>query len=93
MTVWYAGRFTALHTRQSFIYSNKYQVSRRYGIFSWWWAHSCPKHVEKSSKHIKKKIVHQVGSIYKIEQGYTLNKTHKKTKNFTSDLQITSNTT
>jgi len=21
--------------------------------FSWWWAHSCPKHVEKSNKHIK----------------------------------------
>ena len=31
-----------------------YQVSHRYGIFSWWWAHSCPKHVEKSNKHIKK---------------------------------------
>jgi len=25
-----------------------------YGIFSWWWAHSCPKHVEKSNKHMKK---------------------------------------
>jgi len=23
-------------------------------IFSWWWTHSCPKHVEKSNKHIKK---------------------------------------
>jgi hypothetical protein len=23
-------------------------------IFSWWWAHSYPKHVEKSNKHIKK---------------------------------------
>ena len=22
--------------------------------FSWWWAHICPKHVEKSIKHIKK---------------------------------------
>ena len=29
-------------------------VSHSYGIFSWWWAHSCPNHVEKSSKHIKK---------------------------------------
>ena len=29
-------------------------MSHRYGIFSWWWAHSCPKHVEKSDKHIKK---------------------------------------
>ena len=25
-----------------------------YGIFSWWLALSCPKHVEKSNKHIKK---------------------------------------
>jgi len=22
--------------------------------FSWWWAHICPKHVEKRNKHIKK---------------------------------------
>ena len=29
-------------------------MSHRYGIFSWWWAHSCPKHVEKSNKRIKK---------------------------------------
>ena len=36
----------------------------RYGIFSWWWAHTCPKHVEKSNKHIKK-ICAPVGSIYK----------------------------
>ena len=34
--------------------SEKYQVSHRYGIFSWRWAHSCPKHFEKSNKHIKK---------------------------------------
>jgi hypothetical protein len=32
----------------------KFHTSRRYGISSWWWAHSCPKHVEKSNKHIKK---------------------------------------
>jgi hypothetical protein len=25
-----------------------------YGVFSWWWAHNCPKHVEKSNKYIKK---------------------------------------
>jgi hypothetical protein len=29
-------------------------VSYRYEIFSWWWAHSFPKHVEKSNKYIKK---------------------------------------
>jgi len=36
------------------IQSDKYQVSQRYGISSWWLAHRCPKHVEKISKHIKK---------------------------------------
>jgi hypothetical protein len=29
-------------------------MSHRYGIFSWWWAHICPKHVGKSNQHIKK---------------------------------------
>jgi hypothetical protein len=28
--------------------------SHRYSYFSWWWAHSCPKHVEKRNKHTKK---------------------------------------
>jgi hypothetical protein len=37
-------------TYQSFIKSKKYQVSHRYGVFSWWWAHSCPKHVENSNE-------------------------------------------
>ena len=46
-----------LHTRQScrsictFIpdshpQNNKYQVSHKHSCFSWWWAHSLPKHVE-----------------------------------------------
>jgi hypothetical protein len=26
------------------------QASHRYSYFSWWWAHSCPKHVEKRNK-------------------------------------------
>jgi len=43
-----------LHTRQSYTQSDKYQVSHRYSYFSWWWAHSCPKHVEKRNKHTKK---------------------------------------
>ena len=34
--------------------SDKYQVSHRYTYFSWWWAHSRPKHVEKRNKHTKK---------------------------------------
>jgi hypothetical protein len=73
MTVWYAGRNSALHTGQSSMStcSDKYQVSHRYGIFSWWWAHSCPKHVEKSNKHIRK-IVHQFGSIYEITLSYCI---------------------
>jgi len=45
MTAWYAG--CTLDTRQSSTQSDKYQVSHRYSYFSWWWAHSCPKHVEK----------------------------------------------
>ena len=29
-------------------------------LLSWWWAHSCPKHVENRNKYMRK-IVHQVG--------------------------------
>ena len=43
-----------LHTRQSYTQSDKYHVSHRYSCFSWWWAHSHPKHVEKRYKHTKK---------------------------------------
>ena len=32
--------------RQSSVQNNKYQVSHKYSCFSWWWAHSRPKHVE-----------------------------------------------
>jgi hypothetical protein len=42
------------HTRQLSTQSDKYQVSHRYSYFSWWWAHSRPKHVEKRNKHTKK---------------------------------------
>jgi hypothetical protein len=27
-------------------------LSHRYGIFSWWWAHSCQKNVQKCNKYI-----------------------------------------
>jgi hypothetical protein len=54
-----------LHTRRSSTQSDKYQVSHWYTYFSWWWAHSCPKHVENRNKHTRK-IVHQVGFIYKM---------------------------
>ena len=43
-----------MHTRQSSTQSDKYEVSHRYSYFSWWWAHSCPKHVQKRNKHTKK---------------------------------------
>jgi hypothetical protein len=36
--------------------SDKYQVSYWYSYFSWWWAHSCPKHVENRNKHTKKEL-------------------------------------
>ena len=41
-------------TRQRSIRSDKYQVSHRYSNFSWWWAHSCLKHVQKRNKYTKK---------------------------------------
>jgi hypothetical protein len=62
MTVWYAG-WNGTHFNpayQTFTQSNKYQVSYKHRYFSWWWAHSRPKHVQKRNKHTKK-IVHQVG--------------------------------
>ena len=40
-------------------------VWHRYSNSSWWWAHSCPKHVEKRNKYTKKNS-HQVGFICKI---------------------------
>jgi hypothetical protein len=63
---------TVIHT-----HSDKYQVSYWYSYFSWWWAHSCPKHVENRNKHTKKGIVYQVGFIYKIIQGCTVKKQKK----------------
>jgi len=45
---------STLHTRQLSIQNNKYQVSHKYSCFSWWWAHSRPKHVEKGNRHTKK---------------------------------------
>jgi hypothetical protein len=45
---------SGMHTRQSSIHSEKCQGSHRYSYFSWWWAHSRPKHVKKRNKHTKK---------------------------------------
>jgi hypothetical protein len=43
-----------MHTRQAAIQNNKYQVSHKYSCFSWWWAHSHSKSVEKRNKYTKK---------------------------------------
>ena len=40
---------------QSSTQHNKYQVSHKHGCFSWWWAHSRPKHVE-IDKYAKNKL-------------------------------------
>jgi len=32
-------------------------------LYSWWWAHSCSKHVEDSNKRIIEEIVRQVGHL------------------------------
>ena len=45
MTVWYAGSST---------HSDKYRVLHKHNCFSWWWAHSHPKRVQKRNKHTKK---------------------------------------
>jgi hypothetical protein len=49
-----------LHTRQSSTQNNKCQVPHKNSCFSWWWAHSCSKHVEidkyTKHKHTKNKL-------------------------------------
>jgi len=41
------GWLSGQQNRQPPIQSEKIPVSQRYSHFSWWWAHSCPKHVQK----------------------------------------------
>jgi len=77
MTVWYAGRPSRIPDSHLYIYSDKYQVSHRYDNFSWWWEHSCPKHVEKNNKHIKK-ICAPSWLYFKIIQGCTVSKTENR---------------
>ena len=48
------GWLSGLQTRQSSTQSDKYQVSHRCRYFSWWWAYSRPKHLEKRNKRTKK---------------------------------------
>ena len=35
------------------IQSDKYQCRKDTAIFSWWWEHGCPKHVEKRNKYTR----------------------------------------
>ena len=49
--VWSAG-WIELADQKPLIQSDKYQW-RKDTIFSWWWAHGCPKHVGKRNKYIK----------------------------------------
>ena len=45
---------STLHTRQSSVQNNKYQVSHKDSCFSWWWAHIRPKNLEKRNKYTTK---------------------------------------
>jgi hypothetical protein len=45
---------SAMHTRRSSTQNDKYQVWHWYSYFSWWCAHSSPKHVESGNRHTKK---------------------------------------
>ena len=49
------------------IQSDKHQCRIDTVIFSRWWAHGCPKHVEKRNKYIKQNV-HLFGLICKIIQ-------------------------
>ena len=63
---------STLHTRQSCIQNKKYQVSCKYSCFSWWWAHSRPKYVEKRNKHTKKNCARSC--LYLQDQGLVISK-------------------
>jgi hypothetical protein len=52
MTVWCAGRNVIPDSHLYRVTNTRCRIGTV--IFSWWWAHSCPKHVEKSNKYIKK---------------------------------------
>ena len=54
-TKYTCGWLSCMHTRQSSIQNNKYQVSHKYSCFSRWWVHSRPKHVE-IDKYTKNKL-------------------------------------
>jgi hypothetical protein len=52
------------------IQSEKIPVWHIYNNVSWWWAHSCPKHVENFKINIPRSTVNLVGFIWKRLYGY-----------------------
>jgi len=40
-----------MHTTRSSTQNNRYQVSHKQIIFSWWWAHSLPKYFSKALEY------------------------------------------
>jgi len=56
-----------LHTKQSTTQNNKYQMSQKHSCFSWWWAHSRPKHVE-IDKYTKNKLYTKLALFTRLSQ-------------------------
>ena len=75
--VWFAGWNETVSFYPAYHRITSTKCSKNTFVFSWWWAHSRPKHVE-TDKYTKNKFVHQVGFIYKIIQRCTINRTLKK---------------
>ena len=45
-----------LHTRRSSTQIYIYHMTYWYNEFTWWWTHSCPKHVKNRNKHKWKEL-------------------------------------
>ena len=60
-------RNSCVYTTLGTCYSvyNKYQVSHEHSCFSWWWAHSLPKHVE-TDKYTKKTLCTKLDSFTRL---------------------------
>jgi hypothetical protein len=72
--------YFTLHTRQSSTQNNKYQMSHKYSCFSWWWAYSRPKRVEKRNKHTKKSCAPSWLYLQDYSQFLTISSQHSKLK-------------
>jgi hypothetical protein len=70
-----------LYTRQSSTQSDKCQVWHRYRNYSWWWAHSRPKHVKKRNKHTKKKFCAKLALFARLYKDARSTKRKKKSLN------------